>query len=246
ELVLEPRQNQRILEGHVLAHRDLALARAQAGLRRDEDRAVRRARAVERGRVRALQHRDRRDVVRVDVHRRVTPVQVVRTDGRRAVVDRNAVDDEPRLVAARDRVRTADDDAPRATRARRLRDVHAGNLAGQCTHDVRLDRRKLVTTDRLRRHTDRGLLPLDAERRDDNAVVADFRLFPRQVRRYRLTRPPRLPPAVSVATPIAASCRSMPSAVTTMRSRLTAVSSSAKSAVTASPATTVTVWLASP
>src|SRR5256885_6370498 len=90
-----------------------AIARPTAAvLRHDDDGSVRGARPVQRRRVGAFQHRDRLDVVRVDVRGRVAhvvaahrgpgtrPVPAVRS-GR--VIDRDAVHDDQRLVLTEDR-----------------------------------------------------------------------------------------------------------------------------------------------
>ena len=88
------------------------VAPAAAALRRDENHAVRRARAVDRGRCATLQDLDRLDVVRIDVRCAVLRhrAAVLARNAARAeqnvrrvdrVVDRLAVDDEQRLVACR-------------------------------------------------------------------------------------------------------------------------------------------------
>ena len=108
---------------------------ALAALRDDDDRAVRRARAVQCRGVRAFQHGDRLDVVRVDVRRRVAdvvaaqraaPVAIV---ARRRVVDRNAVHDDQRLILAEDRAGAARDDARRAEWVTGIGDIETGHVA---------------------------------------------------------------------------------------------------------------------
>src|SRR5207253_9194169 len=101
----------------------------------DADRAVRGARAVQCRGVRAFQHGDRLDVVRVDVRRRVAdvvaaqraaPVAIV---ARRRVVDRDAVHDDQRLILAEDRAGAARDDARRAERVTGIGDIETSHVA---------------------------------------------------------------------------------------------------------------------
>ena len=84
-------------------------------LRRYDHRAVLRARAVDGSRVRALQDRHRLDVLGVDVADRVAEIVAV---SKRAAAIRvrhgNPVDDEQRLIVAREGIRPTDDEVRRA------------------------------------------------------------------------------------------------------------------------------------
>ena len=113
-------QLERAVERHVRARGDVEAAGASAILRRDDDGAVRRARTVERRRVRPLEDGDRGDVVWIQVLGRVAHVEaavapLLRATREVGVVDRDAVDHEQWLIVAADRRRAANNDAGRTT-----------------------------------------------------------------------------------------------------------------------------------
>src|SRR5690606_24020707 len=142
--------------------------------------AVGRTRAVERGRVRTLQHRDRLDVHRIDVGCGVPVVDpaaraaaetVVRG---RAVVDRDAVDHEERLVVAADRAGAADDDARRAADQAGAGDLHARGLPGQRVDEVEIRHgRDVRAGDLLDGVADLALLARNPERGHDQPLEPD-------------------------------------------------------------------------
>ncbi len=121
------------LRAGVRVERELG-PRRRAVLRRDDDDAVRAARAVDRRRRRVLQDLDRLDVVRVERRHRIrrhrrrrVTTAVARALVVRIVLDREAVDDVERLVVAGDRGAAAHANRQRAARrGRRLRHHHAG------------------------------------------------------------------------------------------------------------------------
>src|SRR5690606_19492933 len=174
-LVLEVGEPQRRLKRDLLAERPLAaLSGATARLRRDEDRAVRRPRTVERRGRGALEDRDRLDVLGRDVLDGVTVVEpAVPLQPRARVVDRDAVHDDERLVVPRDRLGATDHDARGTALRTGVRDVDARHAAGEGVHQVRLEARELVPRDRLGRNAHRPGLPLDPQGRDDDAFEAD-------------------------------------------------------------------------
>src|SRR6476661_9997094 len=122
-----------------------------AALGRDEDYAVRRARAVEGCRIGTLEDRDVRDVFRIDIRDGATEVAAVgesiqvRAGAARVatairVRDRHAVDDVQWIVVAVDRGEAADADVHRTALGTVASDVHTGDLAREPVHDVRVVR----------------------------------------------------------------------------------------------------------
>ena len=154
-------------------------------LGRDDDRAVRAADAVERGRFRPLQHGERRDVVGIEVGRPVGEVdpavrqrgvgvlvgrQRSRIEGR--VVHRQPVHDDQRLIVAADRGDPPDGDRGRgAGHPRRARHVHAGDAPRQRIDEVfPLRLGDLRTSEALLRGPLRPLLGGQPQRGDDDGV----------------------------------------------------------------------------
>ena len=177
---------------HVRAERggdaETLVGGALPALGRVHDRAVGRARAVQRRRVWTLQHRYRCDVVGADIRRGVADVvtteraAAVAAVRGRGVVDRNAVDDDQRLVLAQNRARAADHDARRAERTRRARYLHAGDFAAERRHHVvGGDVRQLCTGNGLRGEREAARLPFDAQRRHDDLGQLDGAFCERDV-----------------------------------------------------------------
>ncbi len=197
--VLVLRESQRRVEHHRAGRREAHAAAdaAPAGLRGDHDGAVRRARAVQRRRVRALQHADRLDVRRVDVAGRVAVVDAaVAAVAGRTVVDRDAVDDEERLVVAADRAGAADHDPRRTADRPGLRDLHARGFTRQRVHQVELRHRgDGVAAHRLDRVAHVALLARHPQRGDDQALEPDRLDLHRDV--HRLAADLRLDRAVA-------------------------------------------------
>ena len=90
----------------------------------------------------------------------------------RLVVDRQAVDDHQRLIAAADRADAADRDRRRGARhARRARRLHAGDAALQRVDEVlALRLRDVRALHGLLRRAERALRRRLAERRDDDRI----------------------------------------------------------------------------
>ena len=138
-------------------------------LRRDHDGAVRRTRPVKSRRRSARQHRDRLDVLGVQVRNglRGTPRIEFRAAPASDVVHRNAVDHIEGIRRLEDRLRTAHDNL-RGTADTRRRGVdrHTGDLARQRVHEVGvLDHRDVRRRDLLDVVREGLFLTFDAEGR---------------------------------------------------------------------------------
>ena len=168
-------------------HPEAGIGRALAALGRVHDRAIRGSGAVQCRGVRALQDSHRRNVVGVDIGRRIADViaaqrrarriraaRAVAFVRRRGVVDRHAVDDDERLVLSENRAGPAHDDARRAERVRGVGHLHAGDFALQGRdHVVRADVGQAIAVERLCGVRKTPLLALDAQRGHHNLLQLD-------------------------------------------------------------------------
>ena len=156
-----------------------------AALGLDDDCAVGCVDAVQRGGLRSFQDCERFDVLRIQVGRAVAEVHapvaerggrvLIRREQRRidgAVVDRQTIHDDQRLIAAADRADAADDDRRRRARyARRAGDIDAGHAAREGVEEVLpLRLRDLNASDALLRGPQRPRGRVFAQRRHHHGI----------------------------------------------------------------------------
>ena len=154
-------------------------------LRRDHDGTVRRTRPVKSRRRGARQHRDRLNVLGVQVRNgfRGTPRIELRAAPASDVVHRNAVDHIEGVRRLEDRLRTAHDNLRGAADTRRRGvDRHTGDLARQRVHEVGvLDHRDVRRRDLLHVVREGLFLTFDAEGRHNDLFDLRSRLAQRHI-----------------------------------------------------------------